>query len=273
MCQIRRTVGQSTSFRAAPTAPRSAACRHSFQAGRPHHRLHIGACDSADRRRRRSGSARPPEHTWRPPRRRRRTGTARSPPNRVRQSVQSASMRRTSAARLRREFARLHGTPHVHRAMSAQRHEAGMHLRRNRAGVRARLGIRRPQPAPAEIFRRDIRGSPATPRHARRRRLSTGTLPVPEIAPTRSLKSVASSEITSSVEGDAGDLHGDPRPERPGRIVLVADHQSEAPWRRLSCYRLPASKRRGRSCKQSPSSSWRYGRGPGNSSDDRPVNQ
>ncbi len=56
---------------------------------------------------------------------------------------------------------------------------------------------------------------------------STGTLPVPAILRHPRLEVRRIERDHHLVEGDARDLHGDPRPERPRRIVLVADDERE----------------------------------------------
>ena len=92
---------------------------------------------------------------------------------------------------------------------------------------RARRRIGGPETGHREISRQDIRGLPATPRRARCRRSSAGTLPVLETLRHARLEIRGLERDHLFLESNARDLHGDPWPKRPGGIVLVADDELE----------------------------------------------
>ena len=145
-------------------------------------------------------------------------------PKRARHSFQIASMRATSAGRRRRAHAH-YRPPDIHRQMPPQRAEI-----RRASPTRSRAHGRAP-PAGCGHKRRPGNFSAKYSRIASDSQtrmspsISVGTLPAPPNAVTRSLKSGAFERDQRFFECNSGDLHRQPGPERPGRVILIANDQ------------------------------------------------
>ena len=118
----------------------------------------------------------------------------------------------------------------VHAAFVAQRHEARMHLRRNRTRMRAARAILRPQLLLPEIVSARYSMMASESQIVTSPSIRAGTLPAREKLRMRCL-SAGSSGIERNedlIEGDVVGAQRQPRPHRPRRIVLVADHEFQS---------------------------------------------
>ena len=125
-----------------------------------------------------------------------------------------------------------HRAADVHRAFAAQRGKSRMHLTRERTRLRAQLDIPRPNAFVGKFVGEILHDGERFPhmhivvdqhRDEARRRV---------LRQRRCLKSGLPSGVPNGnqdfLERNAERLHGDPRPERPRGIVLVADDELHA---------------------------------------------
>ena len=181
-------------------------------------------------------------------------------PKRVRQSVHMASMRRTFACDFGGELARLAPAATCSSAGGGAA-ERSPHASRRRWRGRGRAPPDRPATArPAEISRRDIRGSRATPRPARRRRPAPAPCRCPRPCVTRALKSCGVERDHLLLERECRRPSWRSTAATTRRIVLVADDELERHSRPLTasvCFAAPRPARRPPSRRRSRR---RYGR-------------
>src|SRR6202049_1942768 len=198
--------------------------------GEPHHRFHIGPrarphVDRVGRKARNHGCV----HGVRGPECAEQERAARSEPGATLRPHRVDAMNVRGG--LRAQLALLDRAPENHRAFAAQRHETGVHLGGDDARMGARLGIVRPKLCVRKFFGEifedrqrfpDMNLAVGERRHlSRRRGFCNGPLELRVVQRDHPF-----------LEGNTRSLHGDPGPERPRRIVLVADdefHQGPRP--------------------------------------------
>jgi hypothetical protein len=120
------------------------------------------------------------------------------------------------------ERVRLHRTAHVHRQFAPQRLKTCVHLRSNRACMRPHLRIARPQAGLGKLFRQVFKDRQRFPD-------TRVALDQHRHLPGPAQNREARFEIRRVewnhrfLKCDPRDLHRQPRSERPGRVVFVAD--------------------------------------------------
>ncbi len=131
------------------------------------------------------------------------------------------------AGRVSVERALQYRPPDIHRQLPPQRTKSGVHLRGDRACMSACRRIFGPEKSIRKILGqifKDRQRLPDTYIAVDQRRHSAGTAEGRH--PRFKVRSIE--RYQRLLECNTGDLHRQPRPERPGRVILIADDQAKS---------------------------------------------